>query len=112
MSNPLLEQHQLPPFSSIQASHIEPALDHLLAENRLLIEDITAKTDAHDWQSLVMTLDEAGDRLSNAWSVASHLNSVMNSDELREVYNRCLPKLSEYWTEMGQNKALFDATHA
>ncbi|RAU18001.1 oligopeptidase A [Nitrincola tibetensis] len=109
MSNPLLEQHQLPPFSSIQASHIEPAVDHFLAENRSLIEDITAMTQAHDWQSLVMALDEAGDRLSNAWSVASHLNSVMNSEELREVYNRCLPKLSEYWTEMGQNKALFNA---
>ncbi|MCB1904002.1 MAG: M3 family metallopeptidase, partial [Gammaproteobacteria bacterium] len=32
--------------------------------------------------------------------------------ELRQVYNACLPKLSEYATEMGQNERLFNAYQA
>jgi oligopeptidase A len=32
----------------------------------------------------------------------------MNGDELRAAYNACLPKLSDYSTEVGQNAALFE----
>jgi len=49
------------------------------------------------------------DRLNRAWSPVSHLNAVMNSDALRDAYNGCLPLLSEYATEIGQNDALFAA---
>jgi oligopeptidase A len=52
------------------------------------------------------------DRLERAWSPVSHLNSVMNSEALREAYNACLPKLSDYGTEMGQNERLYAAYKA
>ncbi|MGB1952376.1 MAG: M3 family metallopeptidase, partial [Marinobacter sp.] len=42
-------------------------------------------------------------------SVISHLNGVMNNDELRKVYKRCLEKLTEYSTELSQNEALCNA---
>ncbi|KAA0873792.1 oligopeptidase A [Nitrincola tapanii] len=109
MNNPLLENHLLPPFSQIQVEQIEPAIDQLLEENRALIKEIAESEQLLTWQDLVIRLDESGDRLSAAWGVASHLNSVMNSDALREAYNRCLPKMSAYWTELGQNLGLFKA---
>ena len=65
--------------------------------------------DEFSWKSLVEPIEQLEDRLSRAWSPASHMNSVVNSEELREVYNACLPKLSEYGTEMGQNEPLFRA---
>ena len=34
MNNPLLNQSGLPDFPHIQPSHIEPAIDYLLARNR------------------------------------------------------------------------------
>ena len=52
---------------------------------------------------------ELGARLGQAWSPVSHLNAVCNSAELRAAYEACLPKLSEYWTEIGQNQPLFQA---
>lgn len=109
MNNPLLAPSQLPPFSQIQVEHIEPAVDALLAQNRRLIAELTEQKGAHNWQSLVQVLEDAGDRLSYAWSITTHLNSVMNSDALRQVYNSCQQKLSAYWTEMGQHKGLFEA---
>lgn len=57
-------------------------------------------------------LDEAHNELNLFWSPIGHLNSVMNSESLREVYKRCLPKLSAYYTELGQNTALYNATMA
>src|SRR5690554_1040343 len=57
-------------------------------------------------------MDELGARLGEAWGPVSHLNSVCNSPELREAYEACLPKLSEFWTELGQNRALFEAYQA
>jgi len=109
MSNPMLQSHLLPPFSQIQPADIEPAVDQMLAENRQAIADLLENLDTPDWDSFVEPLEAMHDRLSQAWSPVSHMNSVVNSDELRDAYNACLPKLSQYWTELGQHKGLYDA---
>ena len=111
MSNPLLESHTLPPFSQIKPEMIEPALDQLLAENRASIEQLQQQ-DQPTWDSLVQALSEQEDRLSQMWSPVSHMNSVVNSDALREAYNACLSKLSQYGTEIGQNEALCNSYKA
>ena len=99
MDNPLLETDGLPSFSRIAPEQVEPAVDQLLAACRARIEQLTSRTDVPTWDSFVEPLEEIDDRLSRAWSPVGHLNSVMNSDELRVAYNACLPKLSEYGTE-------------
>jgi len=112
MQNPLLHPQQLPPFSQIKVDQIEPAIDALIEENRQLVNALTKTEQDHDWDSFVQRLEDTSDKLSYAWSIASHLNGVMNSDELRQAYNACLPKLSAYWTEMGQHKGLFSGYEA
>jgi len=107
MTNPLLISEGLPAFSRITPAHVEPAIDHLLAENRRRIAELLEDIDEPTWLNFIEPMDEWDDQLERAWSPVSHMNSVVNSDELREAYNACLPKLSEYATEMGQNEALF-----
>ncbi|WP_027858533.1 oligopeptidase A [Marinobacterium jannaschii] len=109
MSNPLLETHLLPPFSQIRPEQIEAAVDQLLADNRAAIEKLVAEVTEPDWDNLIAPLEAMNDRLSQAWSPVSHMNSVVNSDALRDAYNAALPKLSQYWTELGQNQGLFRA---
>ncbi len=109
MSNPLLATQGLPPFSQIRPEQIEPAIDQLLQDNRDTVEKILSGLKDPDWDTLVAPLEEMNDRLAKAWSPVSHMNSVVNSDALREAYNACLPKLSQYWTDMGQNQAMFQA---
>ena len=111
MTNPLLEMKGLPPFSQIKPEHVEPAMDTLLAEAREQVKTLL-KQDHYTWDNFIQPLEEMDDRISRAWSPVSHMNSVVNSDELREAYNACLPKISEYSTEMGQNRALYDAYKA
>jgi oligopeptidase A len=109
MNNPLLQNSVLPLFSQIKPEHVEPAIDHLLAEARAVVEQHLQATAEYTWENLVEPIEDAEDRLGKAWSPVSHMNSVVNSDALREAYNACLPKLSEYSTEMGQNERLFNA---
>ncbi len=108
MTNPLLQDDLLPPFHSIKPEHVVPAIDQILAENRARIAELV-KQDQVSWDSLAQQMDDLEDRLGKAWSPVSHLNSVMNNEELRKAYNECLPKLSEYSTEIGQNVALCEA---
>ena len=109
MSNPLLQMKGLPPFSTIKPEHVEPALDALLAENRQHLKSILENNGPFNWNNLVAPIEEMEYRLGRVWSPVSHMNSVVNSDELRDAYNACLPKLSEYSTELGQNETLFKA---
>lgn len=116
MSNPLLESHRLPPFSSIQPEHVKPAIESLLERNReriaSLLAALKASGDTPTWASLVAPLEQWDDELSQAWSPVGHLNGVLNTDELREAYNACLPLLSQYSTELGQNIDLCNAYKA
>ncbi len=107
--NPLLIDSHLPQFSQIRPEHVEPAIGQLIESARDTIDKHLAATVNYSWKNLIEPLEDADDRLNKAWSAVNHLNSVVNGDQLRQVYNTCLPKLSEYATEVGQNERLFKA---
>ncbi|OQX34652.1 MAG: oligopeptidase A [Oceanospirillales bacterium LUC14_002_19_P2] len=109
MMNPLLEEHELPPFSRIDAEQVGPSVDQLLSDYRTGVESLLVDGKTFDWASLQQPLDALDDRLSQAWSPVSHMNSVVNSEALRDAYNAQLPKLSELTTWLGQNTALYNA---
>ncbi|BBO58069.1 oligopeptidase A [Cobetia sp. AM6] len=105
--NPLLERNTLPPFDTLKAEHVEDAISELLEHNQQEIERlIEATRDDTRWDNFAAPLEALGDRLSQAWSPVSHLNSTMNSPKLREAYQACLAKLSAYSTWVGQNSDL------
>jgi oligopeptidase A len=112
MTNPLLQPNTLPNFSSILPEHVEPALDKVLSDAKQTVEHLLSTLTVPTWESLVIPMEELDASIDRVWSPVSHLNSVMNSDALRLAYNACLPKLSEFGTELGQNEALFNAYKA
>jgi oligopeptidase A len=95
----------LPDFGRIEASHARPALEKVLAENRARLAELTAEDDP-TFASLVVPVEELSYRLSRVFSPISHLNAVANSAQMREAYNECVPLLTEYSSELGQNAAL------
>ncbi|MES9893530.1 MAG: M3 family metallopeptidase, partial [Candidatus Thiodiazotropha endolucinida] len=107
--NALINMQGLPAFSSITPDVVEPAMDQLLQENRQTIQQLLSSQQEYTWKNLIEPLEKAEDRLSRAWSPVSHMNAVVNNDELRTAYNAVLPKLSEYATEVGQNGQLCNA---
>ncbi|WP_372592319.1 oligopeptidase A [Guyparkeria sp.] len=112
MANPLLDTPDLPRFDSIRPEHIEPAIDEVLADNRERIRRRLEQGAPFTWENFAAPMDEMADRLDRTWAPVSHLNAVVNSPELREAYEACLPKLSDYATELGQNEKLYHAYEA
>ncbi len=106
MSNPLLDLETLPAFDRIEASHARPALEHVLSENRARLALLMAQPNP-TFASLVIPVEELSYRLSRVWSPIGHLNAVANSAEMRQAYNECVPLLTAYSSELGQNTALY-----
>ena len=106
--NPLLDFSGLPRFAEIKPEHVAPAIDQLLVENRALIARLLSDSAPPTWQDFIVPMEDANERLSRAWGPVGHLNAVMNSPELREVYNATLPAITQYYAELGQNLALFE----
>ena len=111
-TNPLLDIPYLPAFSTIQAEHVIPALETVLQDNRAWLADTLARPTAFTWETLVTPMNEAANRLDRMWSPVSHMNAVVNTETLRQAYNTCLPTLSDYHTEVGQNPELYAAIKA
>jgi oligopeptidase A len=104
--NPLLDFSGLPRFAEIRPEHAAPAVDRLLEEGRATVQSALAAP--LDWESFVGPMEDANERIGRAWGQVSHLHAVLDSPELRTAYNANLPKLTQYWTELGQNQALFE----
>ncbi|HZW13370.1 MAG TPA: M3 family metallopeptidase [Noviherbaspirillum sp.] len=106
--NPLLDFSDLPRFDAIKPEHVTPAISALLDENRAVVSRLEAPMPEVTWENFVVPLDNATEKLGRAWGIVGHLNSVVDTPELRATYNENLPKVTEFWTELGQNLALFE----
>ncbi|HEX2333247.1 MAG TPA: M3 family metallopeptidase, partial [Burkholderiales bacterium] len=95
----------LPRFADIKPEHVTPAIELLLSDARSTVQ--AAQNAAPTWGAFIAPLEDANERLGRAWGQVAHLHAVMDSPELREVYNANLPKVTKYWTELGQNLELF-----
>jgi len=105
VNNPLLQIDSLPPFDRIEAAHARPALEKTLADNRARLAELTANR-APTFASLVVPVEELAYRLNRVFSPIGHLNGVANSPAMREAYNECIPLLTAYSSELGQNAEL------
>ncbi|QSQ42554.1 M3 family metallopeptidase [Xanthomonas translucens pv. undulosa] len=106
MTNPLLDFSGLPRFDAIQPEHIGPAIDALLAAAEAAVAHAEQVAPVR-WDSFVVPLDDATERLWRAWGQVNHLQGVVNTPALREAYNTNLPKLTRFSSALGQNLALF-----
>ena len=108
MTNPLLNFSGLPKFAEIKTKHIVPAVEELLKHSSLTVKKILSDPADPTWHNFVQPMTDVHEQLSRAWGQVSHLNSVMNSLELREVYNTTLPIVTKYYAGLAQNQTLYE----
>jgi oligopeptidase A len=102
----------LPSFSSIKPDQIENQIKSILDKNLKTLNALLENPNAHSWETLMIPLEEMEIELHNAWSPVSHLRTVVESDALRDAYNKTLTHLTEYYTEVSQNEKLYRAIAA
>ncbi|HBP20884.1 MAG TPA: oligopeptidase A [Planctomycetes bacterium] len=108
--NPLLYTGRTPRFRSIQPAHVEPAVRQRISEYEAKLEEVLGQEDPHTWATLIEPLEAVDEALGLTWGPVEHLNSVMNSDELREAYKATKPLLTEFVSKIGQDARLYAAT--
>jgi len=109
--NPLQSSERLPEFNQVKPEHIVPAISEEIASANKTIQSLEklAETDQPNWDNFAAVLENIELRIDHAWSTVSHLNSVMDSDELRQAYQEGKQLLTAFHTELGQNLTLFKA---
>ena len=106
--NPLLAPvSDLVDYAAVKPGHIVPAVEQLLGIARQAVDHAADPALAPTWEAVVEPLDTASERLWRAWSVAGHLNAVVNTPELREAYNAALPLVTEFSTWVGLHEGLY-----
>ncbi|MEO8409512.1 MAG: M3 family metallopeptidase [Propionivibrio sp.] len=106
-SNPLLDFSGLPRFDAITPPDVQPAMSHLLTQNRELIAHLTEDKVAASWAAFAAPLEDGIEQLSRAWGIVGHLHAVKDVPDWREAYNAMLPEVSRFFAELGQNLRLF-----
>ncbi|WP_133128588.1 M3 family metallopeptidase [Legionella nagasakiensis] len=99
----------LPQFTDIDLKHFVEQLDALLNANLQQISSLLSENNSFTWDNLMRPLEDMEDALERFWSPVAHLHAVVNSPDLRNCYQACLPKLSSYEATIGHNQCLYEA---
>ena len=76
----------------------------LAEQRRALVAAESVPRPSLDW---LRGLEHINTEIDRVWGPISHLNSVVSSPPLRDAFNRCLPLITEFGTELGQNETLY-----
>ncbi len=107
-ANPLLDFSDLPHFARIRPEHVTSAIDVLLANAQAAVDKAASPDTPANWDEVVAALERATEPFARAWGVIGHLNGVADTPELRKVYGENLPRVTEFWSGVGQNLALYE----
>ncbi|ASK27668.1 oligopeptidase A [Neisseria chenwenguii] len=105
--NILLNLGDEPRFNEIQTADIKPVVQTAITEAREAVAAVKAQSEI-TWANTVERLTDITERVGRIWGVVAHLNSVVNTPELRAVYNELMPEVTVFFTEIGQDIALYE----
>ncbi len=105
-------EQALPEFSSLRAEDYPGQCQALLERSRTEVAALLAGDAAPSWDALMQPLEEINDRIEQFWAPLSHLHAVISGDAWRQAYSACLPLLTAYSSEMGQNRPLYERVKA
>jgi oligopeptidase A len=104
--NPLLDPGSPPRYADILPEHIEPAVRQVIAEQTAQLETLSSAE--HPDVAWLQALESVYESINKVWSPVSHLNAVNSSTPLRDAYNACIPLITDFYTDLGQNRALYE----
>ena len=107
-NNPLLSFGRgIAAYPDVKPAHIAPAIEYLLAQAQQAVDVAVSPTTETTWRALAEPLEDATESLGRSWGVISHLNSVADTPELRSAYGQMLPKVTAFFSSLGQNLDLY-----
>lgn len=104
--NKLLTDYKFIPFDKISTTNIEEALnERLVMAQEAFNYIINAKESS--WEMIANVFYPAIYDLNQTWGVLSHLQSVADSEELRNLYEKFQPVITNFFTTSWQNEQFY-----
>ena len=109
--NPFLQEwntpYGLPPFAEIENKHFLPALDEGIKQHNAEIQAIINNKEEPTFENTIAAFDKSGLLLGKVTAVLFNLSYTNVSDELNEIVEKALPKLSEHNDNIFMNPKFF-----
>jgi oligopeptidase A len=110
-SNPLLQSSVFPCFDLIRPGHVVPAMQQLVAELEVALQQLEAQAQP-TWEGLLEPLERLTDRLHVTWGIVGHLMGVKNSAELRQAHQTVQPDVVQFSMRLAQSPAIYQSLKA
>ncbi|MBS2013156.1 MAG: M3 family metallopeptidase [Deltaproteobacteria bacterium] len=105
--NPLLEVKVPVPFDEVRAEHIGAAVDRLLEGAQRSLDAIEGAP--RTYAGTMDPLDMATNELDYATGLASHLEAVIGTPELRDSFAAVVPKVTAFYSKILLSEPLYRA---
>lgn len=104
--------HNTLPFDSIKLEHYEPAIDKGIEEELAEIDKIVGNTEKPDFENTIAALDKSGGTLEKVTNMLGNMLNAESTDELQELAQKVMPKLTEHSNNISLNERLFERVKA
>ncbi len=101
-------------WSRLVPGAVEPDIRAALSRAQEHIDHLTAPFDVSEltFDNTLLALELATEELSMAWGLVGHLDSVRNSEDLRAAQNAMLPEVTQFYSRIPLNTALWNRIKA
>lgn len=111
-SNPLLAEWTgpyggVPAFDRMQLEALKPALEEGMARNLAEVEAIAANPEPPTFDNTIVAMERTGRDLSRVFTYWGIWSGNLSTPEFRAIQQEMAPRLSELFSKITQNEALF-----
>lgn len=109
MKHSFIDNSLQPKWPSMTSDKVKPEITQVLEDAQKKLNQI-ANQDKQKltYNNTLLALESATEEVENAWGKVSHLDTVCNTPSLREVFNKMLPTVSEFFTKIFLDENLWD----
>jgi len=115
MNTSIFKYGELPEFKKFTPESISKQFPEVLKKITEDFENIEKNLSNYlinnnlNWDKVINPLNEVNEILRWSWGVISHLNSVNNSESLRDIYSKFLPEIISLSNKFGQSKIIYNS---
>lgn len=110
MEHPFLDETFEIPWNQLRPEHIEADIEAGLEQAQAALNAIAAEDyGGLTFENTLVAFEAANQVIERGWGRVGHLDSVLNSPALREAYNKMLPRVSAFHSQIYLNEKLWKA---
>ncbi|MBT7649494.1 MAG: M3 family peptidase, partial [Opitutae bacterium] len=110
IKNPFLQNTNHPDWSQLKPEFIREDITIALEESEKKLQVIrNLNANEVTFENTVKALEQATSTLDEAWGLVAHLDSVCNSEDLRQAHNDILPAVSEFGAKIPLDAELWNS---